>query len=221
MTKDKTAIWILDIGEYNRAIYNMCVPTIERYAKKIKADLNIITERKFPDWHVTYEKAQVYELGKEYQWNLVMDTDVLFHPSCPDFRHVVQDYMVGLKESYSADAVFNLNSNFYRDRRKMGINAVFAMASHHCHDFWTPLPGKQEDHLEMIHMRPEEVERGVPKEHFITEYWLSNNLAKYGLQYNGILENSKQWLFYHTYFAPTEEQKIKELKEKLESWQND
>lgn len=215
----KKAIWILNINNnYNKELFDLCVPTIKNYADKIRADLNIITERKFKEWHITYEKAQVYESGKSYNWNIVMDTDILIHPDCPDLTQRVPDYIVGLRDSYPADGSFYVNDYFYRDRRKIGISGVFAMASNFCHDFWTPLPGAQADHTKYIHMRPEEKERGVKPEHFITEYWLSNNLARFGLKYDGILHNYERHLLFHTYFAPLEEQKLKELRDVYKSW---
>lgn len=216
--KTKKAIWIVNIGDFNQEITELCLPTIKNYAQKIDADLNIITERKFPDWHITYEKAQVYEGGKNYYWNIVMDTDVLIHHDMPDLTQRVHDFIVGLRDSYPADGSFYMNDYFYRDRRKVGISGVFAMASKFCHDFWTPLPGKQEDYVAEIHMRPEEAERGVNPTHFITEYWLSSNLARFGLKYDGILHEHERHLFYHTFFAPTDEQKIKELKEHYEKY---
>lgn len=215
----KKAIWILDINHrYNLDLIDLCVPTIEAYTNKIHADLNIIVDRKFESWHITYEKAQVYELGKSYDWNIVMDTDILIHPDCPDLTERVPDYVVGLRDSYPADGSFFMNDYFYRDRRKVGISAVFAMASKYCHDFWTPLPRAQADYLPQIHMRPEERERGVKPEHFITEYWLSSNLARFGLNYTGILDIHERNLLFHTFFASTDEQKIKELKEIRKSW---
>ena len=213
------AIWILNIdNKYNPEIVNLCVPTIRAYADKIHADLNIITERKFKEWHITYEKIQVYESGKDYFWNIVMDTDILIHPDCPDFTERVPDYVIGLKECYPADGSFLLNDNFYRDRRKIGVNAIFAMTSKYCHDFWMPLENKQEDHLKYIVMRPEERERGVDPSHFISEYLMSNNLARFGLNYTGILDTHERHLLFHTYFTPLEEDKIKELKDTYNSW---
>ena len=61
---------------------------------------------------------------------------------------------------------------------------------------------------EDIDSAPEERERGVDPAHFINEYWLSNNLAKFGLNYTGILDDTERWMLFHTYFAPEEEQKI-------------
>ena len=218
---NKRAIWIGNINnEYNPEILALTLPLFKQYAFKTKADLNILTERKFPEWHITYEKAQVYLAGKDYYWNMVMDTDILIHPDCPDLFERVPDFIVGLKESYSADGSFLANQYFYRDQRKVGINACFAMASAACHDFWTPLEWPEEYCISQIHMRPEERERGVDPRHFITEYWMSNNLAKYGLKYDGILHNDeiKRNLIFHTYFAPLESQKLIELRELYNSW---
>ena len=215
----KKAIWIGNINNaYNPEILEMTLPLFKQYAHKCKADLNILTERKFSDWHITYEKAQVFDSGREYFWNMVMDTDILIHPNCPNLFERVPDFLVGLRDSYPADGSFYMNQYFYRDRRKVGISGVFAMASIYCHDFWEILPNNQEDYLPLIHMRPEERERGVDPAHFITEYWLSNNLAKFGLNYTGILDDTERWMLFHTYFAPEEEQKIKELKEVFNSW---
>ncbi len=213
----KKAMWVLNIN-YNTEIFDLCVLTMKAHADKIKADLNIITERKFKDWHVSYEKVQVYESGKNYDWNILLDTDILIHPNCPDLTERVPDYVVGLRDSYPADGSFYMNDYFYRDRRKLGVSGVFAMASKYCHDFWTPLPGVQDDHIKYIHMRPEEVERGVDPAHFITEYWLSTNLARFGLKFDGILHEHERNMIFHTFFAPLEEQKLKELKETYKSW---
>ena len=40
-------------------------PYIKKYAQKIGADFYVIKERKFPDWYITYEKLQIYEIEKE------------------------------------------------------------------------------------------------------------------------------------------------------------
>ena len=214
----KATIFIININNYFPELWNLCYPTIKRYADKINAKLKVITERRFPDWHLSYEKSQVYTLGYNNDWNIVMDADVVIHPDMPNLLERVPDYTVGLRDSYAADSVFSLNSYFYRDRRKLAISSTFAMASKHCHDLWTPFIGCQDDHLENIHPWPDEVARGVPPEHFITEYWLSNNLARFGLSYVGILHEHERWMFHHSYSARTDEQKFIELKETLQSW---
>jgi hypothetical protein len=215
----KIGIYILNLDmTYFPEMWDICYPSISNYAKKINATLYVINERKFPDWHITYEKAQVYELGKENDWNIVMDTDILIHPDMPDVTQRVPEFAIGLRDSYPADSLFKLQPYFFRDRRKIGISGVFAMASKYCHDFWMPLEGIQEDHTAFIQPWNDEIERGVHPSHFITEYWQSSNLARYGLQFSGILNDDERWMFHHSYNARTNEQKLQEALLVLNKW---
>ena len=61
-------------------LWKFTYPLLERYAKKIDASLNIITTKKYPEWHPNYEKLQVYEYGKNSDANFLVDADVLIHP---------------------------------------------------------------------------------------------------------------------------------------------
>jgi hypothetical protein len=214
----KIKIYLLNIDNYFPEMWNICHPTIQAYADKINAELVIITQRKFSSWHITYEKAQVYELGKNNDWNIAMDSDILIHPDMPDLTQRVPSYCIGLRDTYPADSLFRINDYFYRDRRKIGISGVFAMASNYCHDYWTPLPESQESYLYYIKPWADEIKRGVKQEHFITEYWQSMNLARFGLHYTGILNEDERWMFHHSYHARTNDQKLKEALLVLEKW---
>lgn len=222
----KKALWILDIDNYLPELTQVTLAGFEAYARKIGAEVRVIRERMFPDWHVTYEKAQVYHHGLNYDWNLVMDTDLLLHPEFPDLTKRLPENVVGLKDCYAADSRFALNSYFFRDTRKVGVSGVFAMASRHCHDLWAPLPGRQADHLSQIQPLPGEVARGVGPEHFITEYWLSVNLARFGLRYEGILAPEERWMFHHPYgkeidgkfHSLTDHEKISGVRTQARQW---
>jgi hypothetical protein len=188
--------------------------------------VHVLTERKFPDWHITYEKAQVALYGKNYEWNIVADTDALVHPDLPDLTTRVPDFAVGILDGYPADTRFAMNPYFARDRRKMGVSGLLAVAHRHCFDFWTPLPGRQEEHLAQITPLADERARGVPAAHFITEYWLSYNLARFGLKYTGLLQEDERRMFFHPYgwfvngvfHSPTNEEKIRGVLEKAREW---
>jgi hypothetical protein len=217
----RTAIFIPDIDNYSQKepeIWNLCYPSIQAYAQKIKADLIVLTKRKFPQYHYSYEKHQVYELGKSYEWNIVMDADILIHSQLPDLTERIPSQLVGLRDTYNADSLFRLNDYFFRDRRKIGVSSTFAMASKICHDLWTPLEFTQEEINQNITPWPDEVIRGVVPEHFTAEYWLSTNLARFGLTYSGILHEQERWMFHHAYAAYTSEAKFKELKKVIYSW---
>lgn len=83
-TKKKIAVWVLNIGNYRPEISKHTLPTIKAFADRIGAEYREITERKFQGWPITYEKMQVYELGKDYDWNILCDADVLISSKMPD-----------------------------------------------------------------------------------------------------------------------------------------
>ena len=222
---NESSIWLLNF-EYDN-ILDLVYPYFKIYADKIHADINIINERKFPDWHITYEKAQVYEGGKNYKWNLLFDTDVLLHPHFPDLTKRVDKYKVGIKDSYNCKNRFKVNNYFFRDDRYIGICGVFAMSSYFCHDVFKPLPLTQEYYITQINLDEQEPLRGVTEDRFITEYWLSNNLSKYSLKYQGILSNDELYMFHHPYgrvdnknifHSYTDEEKIQLIKNKIKIW---
>ena len=224
---NENAIWLLNFNydEMLKATYDF----FSNYGKKIGADINIINERLNPDWHITYEKSQIYEKGKNYKWNLLFDTDILLHENFPDLTRRINPYCIGIKDSYNCRNRFSNNDYFIRDGRYTGVSGVFAMASFNCHDLFKPLPGKQEDYLSEIHLDDSgEKERNVKKEHFITEYWLSYNIAKYGLKYQGILTKDELYMLFHPYgyyinkvfHSFTYHQKIQNIKNTVRYWES-
>ena len=57
----KKLIHCVYINDFFPELWKLTLPTIKQYAYNIGAELNIITKRKFPQWHINYEKIQVYE----------------------------------------------------------------------------------------------------------------------------------------------------------------
>ena len=72
----KKTVYLLNIGDYEPEITSLTYPYISRYASKIGAAVHLITERKFPEWPITYEKLQIYELGRQHgnDWNIYIDS---------------------------------------------------------------------------------------------------------------------------------------------------
>lgn len=72
MRRDKKTVFTLNVDGYAPEITALTYPLIEAYAEKIGADFHIISERKFPEWPVTYEKLQIFELAREMgnDWNI-------------------------------------------------------------------------------------------------------------------------------------------------------
>ena len=50
VNKGRKVVYLLNIGNYAPEVTSMTYPLIERWAKKIDADIFTITDRKFPEW---------------------------------------------------------------------------------------------------------------------------------------------------------------------------
>lgn len=172
----KKIVHVVYINNFFPEMWKLTFPTIQNYASRIGAKLNVITERKFPDWHIHYEKVQVYNDGKFADANFLVDADVMIHPSFPDFTAISPAHHVSFNDGYRASDKFMINDYFLRDGRDIGIasNAVISYKS--THDLWEPLriTPEQGKHITIV------------REGDIDEYMLSHNLAKYGLRYTGI-----------------------------------
>ena len=65
MNKIKKTIYTLALKGYAPELTSVTFPLMRKYAEKIEADFVVIEDRKFPDYYVTYEKFQIYEMAKE------------------------------------------------------------------------------------------------------------------------------------------------------------
>ena len=65
----KKTLYTLMVNGYSPRITKLTLPMIRFYAHKIGADFHIITERKFLEWPITYEKMQVHELSRNVASN--------------------------------------------------------------------------------------------------------------------------------------------------------
>ena len=179
--KLKKIIHILNIDNFFPELFELCFPTVERYAKKHGYDINVITERKFPEWHINYEKMQVWEDGKDADVNVLMDADVLVHPMMKDFAFIVPPTLIGFNDNYFMRTKFRVkNSNhelaFLRDQRNIGVASNLVVAHKATHCVFEPLDITPEEGREMCLVREGDID----------EYTISYNMAKYGLKYCGI-----------------------------------
>jgi len=174
-------IHMLIIDNYFPELTSLTIPTVERWAQKLKAKLNIITNRKWPDWPLLYEKMQVYYDGRNSDWNILLDADILVHPDTPDpLNTLIHPIQVAAKDSYSADKQLLMDDYFFRDGRNIGLSSCAIATSRICHDLWTPL----EDTF-----TPEIALTKVYKNRdIIDEYCISRNLARFGLKLTAILD---------------------------------
>lgn len=171
----KKIIHCVYIDNFFPELWNYTLPTIKLYANRINAELNIITERKFPDWHINYEKMQVWKDGKDADLNFLVDADVLIHPYFPDIEQIVPLHHVAFQQSYNASRKFKMNDCFMRDGRDIGVASNIIVSGKTTHCLWEPLDMLPEDGMSLT------LGRGRHGGD-VDEYTISYNIAKYGLK---------------------------------------
>ena len=190
MKKIKKTLYTLDINNYEPEITALTYPLMKRYADKIGADFFVIKDRKFPEFPVTYEKMQIYNLAQEMEndWNIFVDADCLIHPDLMDVTtHLNKDTVLHNMNDESSHR-YKPDQYFLRDGRFIGSCNWFAVASDWCIDLWHPLDIPLEEAIKNINPIQGEENGGISKEHLIDDYALSRNIAKYGLKFKTLRE---------------------------------
>jgi hypothetical protein len=224
----------LNIGDYEPKIRELTRPYLEAYAIKCGMEICEITERKFPEWPVTYEKLQIYELGKDNDWNLYVDSDALIHPDLIDFTEILDK-----------DTVFFYGKDFWsqrwrydkyarRDGRHISACTWFVLCSDWTIDLWRPNEDLGPEEA-IRNIKPVQVEINYAKymgesmkgyaTHLIDDYTLSRNIAKFGLKHKTVNEiNEELKLNQHPYFAhiylDDPETKYEFLMDHHQAWKN-
>ena len=92
---------VLNINDFFPELFALTFPTIKAYADRTGFTINLITERKFPDYPINYEKMQVYEDGKDAEVNILCDADMLIHPQFPDVTTFLQRDSIAFNDNYN------------------------------------------------------------------------------------------------------------------------
>lgn len=223
----KKTIYTLNVNNYSENITSITYPFIEDYAEKIGADFVVIKGRKFPDWPVVYEKLQIYELGRENDWSIYVDSDAIIHPDMIDLTvHLDKDTVLHYGNDLAGNR-WKYDKYFLRDGRNISSCNWFTIASDWCLDLWRPL-----DDLTLaqalVNISPVVAEKlqKIDKQHLIDDYVLSRNIAKYGLKFTTCKDllakldpknSGNDNYFFHEYLL-SEDEKISYMKDRLKKW---
>jgi hypothetical protein len=220
----KKTIYTLNIGNFAPKISAMTLPLMQRYAKKIGADFHMITERKFPDYPVVYEKFQVYDLAQQHgnDWNFYWDLDALIHPDFYDPTLLVgKDVTISNGTDFTPQR-FKPDKYFLRDGRYTGKGNWCAIFSDWCLDYYHPLDDLTFDEA-VANITPTVQELGtvITPAHLIDDYVVSRNIARYGLKHVLIPQLAAQrglpHLLWHHYLMPPD-RKVVLMQKELMSW---
>lgn len=194
----KKRLFVVNINNYMPEVCSLTMPTINEYAKKIGAEVTIISERRYANVSITYEKTQIHALGAGNDWNVLIDADIAIGKDFPDVTAIIPPTHVGVHMAYKASRYFPCDVYFKRDARDVAIASDVMVASRTCHDVWTPLEGD-----------PASYQIGRP--FILDEYCFSRNLAKFGLKFGGVVPDES--MIFHLNHGSSTERSLDELKE--------
>jgi hypothetical protein len=210
----KKTLYTLAIDDYAPEICALTFPLMRRWADKIGAHFQVIKERKFPDYPVTYEKLQIYQLGQEAgnDWCIFLDADAVIHPDTLDItEHLPKDSVLHNAVDVASNR-WTYDRFFRRDGRHIGSCNWFTIASDWCIDLWKPIDDLTlAQTLDNIHVIQLEAQAGITRDHLIDDYTLSRNIARFGLKvmtFNDIRKKVGQeqvGYLWHQYMISNEE----------------
>lgn len=220
----KKVIFTLNVNGYSPEITSITFPLFRFYAKKIGAEFKIIESRKYPDWPVVYEKLQIHELGRDYDWIIFFDADTLVHPECIDFTAFIPEDTCAHNGQDFANLRFAYDEHFIKDGRNIGTCGWCTIAPRSCLDIWKPTELPKGEVLRRCRPIVGEYISGLVDEgHLSDDYVMSHNIAEFGIKHTTLIELLPKIglpdanFFWHAYLIPGAE-KVRQMIETLWRW---
>jgi hypothetical protein len=218
-------LYTLNVNNYAPEITRITYPLLKYYAKKCGAEFCIITERKFPDWPIVYEKLQIYYLSEERkdEWSIYLDSDAIVHPETVDWTCFLPMDTVAHNGTDMAAVRWKYNEWFLRDGRNIGSCNWNTIASYWCRDLWRPLEMTPEEAIGHCFPIVEEMNTVISPDHLVDDFALSCNIARFGLKKTTLIELQKKIglpdanFYWHQYTISIPE-KVKQMRELVSSW---
>jgi hypothetical protein len=179
-----TCIFTVCVDNFHPEIAGKTIPAMEAYADKINADFKVIEERKFPGWSPTYEKMQVYELGKDYECNILIDCDLLLTKNMYDVREIIPLGYIGAWVQYDASITINHDEYIKLDGSDSILSTNFVLTRRDQHKLWEPL-----------NMSLTTAKSRMKRWFVVDEYCAGRNFKKYEYKISGIPGSDE--LFHH------------------------
>lgn len=162
----KIGIYTVVVDNYLPELTTITIPSIERYAKKIGASFTLINERKYPDLPPTYEKLQVYDLGRKNDCNILFDADVALHEKMYNPIPCLIPGCIGIWMQYDAHFVLNHDDLIGPKHTMVSTNCLVIPTKYH--DVWKPFDN------------PEKMIKNMKRPFCLDEYCISRNRISMG-----------------------------------------
>lgn len=222
---EKKLICTLNLDNHQPEVTAITYPTLKAYAAKIGADFVEITERRYK-YSATANKFLIRELGRGYDWIIYLDSDTIVNPDAPDWSVFLDKHDVLFNALDPSPIRFTANHFNKRHRSFRGACTWCVWASDWTfEDLWTPYADEAEYRKCQDNVFPcsHEINSGCcDAAHLCDDYKLSENLARFGLQTQTIVDlgpklGIRSSSFYHLYALDTAT-KVKCLQGVLDFW---
>jgi hypothetical protein len=218
-------VYTLNIDDYAPEIRALTYPFMKYYARRIGAEFCEITERKFPEWPIVYEKFQIGELARKNKadWHIFFDADTLIHPEMLDWTNFISKDTVCQNGHDFAGLRWEYDEHFLRDGRNIGTCNWCTMASSWCLDLWHLSDLPVEEVIRRCSPTVAEWNCGlIDRQHLVDDYVLSRNVARFGLKYttlDKVIERTipNSAFLWHIYTVSVKE-KVKQMEEMIKVW---
>lgn len=185
MATPTKCVHVLASTDYSPEVCEVTLASIEAYAKRIGADYNRITGRRFPDYPINYERMQIFEMGKGYDFNINIDADMILGPQLIDVTTRIYDGLVGTAMVFKLSEAFPIVGNpiFENAAQDVGLVDMCNVTNRSTHAFWEPLSGPFVSHQAAC---------GRFGDRKISEYCVSMNFHKHHYGYAGLFVQGEQ-----------------------------
>jgi len=187
----KKELFVVIVNDYFPELCDIIVPYIKQYADKIDAKFTIISERKFHLFPPTYEKLQIYDLGRDNDYNILLDVDMLISKDMYDVTEMVTD-KIGVWMDYDVNYLFK---DF---KYPKGLATNFVVVPRCCHEVWKPVN------------KFEEIRDKLVRPFIVDEYIFSKNLWEQNYKYTGIIYRGVEGKYFYHLNVNTDDVEVKE-----------
>ena len=210
--KFKKCIHVVAFDDYKPLMCEITLPNLRAYADKIGADFNLIREKRFDGYPPNFERLQVWWAGNDYDINFNIDADTLMHKDAEDPSEWFPHDHFGSLWAMDADFYFDMRDIYFqRDGRNLSVSDNFTVSTRFTHDAWEP-PAKEITYDLMV-------KKCFKDPRQVSEYWISRNIARYGIKHMGALkDHSKQFGLMATNKGYTDIEAAHVMRDKLIEW---
>ena len=222
----KKQVITMRVGDYEPTLLGLTLPLIARWAAKCGAEFRVIDTPLFKMPSITYEKFQLYEVSKGYDWTTFLDADTLIHPDAPDWCEMLHKDTVCFHGTDLSLNRFRASDYVRRSHSLNGACTWFTIFSDWCRDMWHPMTETTWDEC-MANITPicmETASGCCTKEHLIDDYLVTQNIARYGLKTTTVgdllrsVGRGNEQYMHHLYACSSEKKLAETIRVITEVW---